>query len=422
MEPLSKGTDGRNIMRWNVSRFEQMCKGDSNLAAALYQDLRNEVQRFEHYRKTGVVLKVASIAPKPGPCQKRRPSATRSKPAPTACQTQPLPKNGLQFNPATRGARQSFLETNPKPKFLTTSNLNPDKAVQKIGGGSQERKAAKVAPAPKAQHRSSSNGASGRQKPALRQAASKDVGFLGEAPKRDPLKFNDPPERRRSLVMEDISDATLHQLSTAPRVSEKVEPEKPKAMDDTAIIRRTKSARLAGDTKGKEPEEDATRQMFDKRELRKRHKDTYAQHIKSWCERRSGEESSAPEPCRVRVYVRKRPLFPHEEEADEFDVATVTGRTVIMHNCLTKADLRSLFVSHMGFQFTHAFHESVSDDEVYQRCASAAVQHVLSGNIAALFMFGQTGSGKTHTMTGLLQRASEREWDRLQIILHPNIP
>ena len=23
MEPLSKGTDGRNIMRWNVSRFEQ---------------------------------------------------------------------------------------------------------------------------------------------------------------------------------------------------------------------------------------------------------------------------------------------------------------------------------------------------------------------------------------------------------------
>ena len=420
VEPLSKGTDGRNIMRWNVNRFEQMCKGDNNLAAVLYQDLRNEVQRFEHYRKTGVVLKAASISPKPGPCQRRRPSVTRSKdskPTPTAAQTQPLSRNGLQFNPAPRGT------TTLKPKFLT-SNLNLDQGGQKIAvqaPRTSERKVAKVAPAPKAaQHRASSNGASGRQKHAFRnQGTSKmpvETGTaarngenlnLAEIPSRDPVvSFSEVPERRRSLVMEDISDGKLHQLSTATR-REKAEVEKHKAMDDTAIIRRTKSARLAAEAKGKESEsEDATRQMFDKRELRKRHKCVYEQHIKSWCERYPKEECPAPEPCRVRVYVRKRPLFPHEEEADEFDVTTVTGRKVIIHNCLTKADLRSLFVSHMGFQFTNAFHESVSDDDVYEHCAGAAVQHVLDGNIAALFMFGQTGSGKTHTMSGLLQRAS----------------
>lgn len=420
VEPLSKGTDGRNIMRWNVNRFEQMCKGDTNLAAALYQDLRNEVQRFEHYRKTGVVLKAASISPKPGPCQRRRPSVTRSKdskPTPTAAQTQPLSRNGLQFNPAPRGT------TTLKPKFLT-SNLNLDQGGQKIAvpaPRASERKVAKVAPAPKAAQRASSNGASGRQKPAFRNqgtskmpetgtAARNAENHLAEVPSRDGpvVSFSEVPEvpeRRRSLVMEDI-DGKLHQLSTATR-REKAEVEKPKAMDDTAIIRRTKSARLAAEAKGKESEsEDATRQMFDKRELRKRHKCVYEQHIRSWCERYPKEDCPAPEPCRVRVYVRKRPLFPHEEEADEFDVTTVTGRKVIIHNCLTKADLRSLFVSHMGFQFTNAFHESVSDDDVYEHCAGAAVQHVLDGNIAALFMFGQTGSGKTHTMSGLLQRAS----------------
>ena len=466
VEPLSKGTDGRNIMRWNVSRFEQMCKGDNNLAAALYQDLRNEVQRFEHYRKTGIVLKAASISPpKPGPCQRRRPSMTRTKPV---AQTQPLPRNGLHFNPATRAKQGS---DTPTPKFLTTNlaNLNQDQGGRKAVAShvqtqtrTSERKSAKVVPAPKAaQHRASSNGASGRQKQAPqatqtpqapqatqvppapqaphppRQAGPKPADLAArnsrnmEHLRRNMDSFakecNRPvvsfgelpgelPERRRSLVMEDISDANLHQLSTASRIRDKAEAERverPKAVDDTAVIRRTKSARLANDAKAKESKEaleseDVTRQMFDKRELRKRHKNMYEQHIKSWCERHSNDESSekASEPCRVRVYVRKRPLFPHEEEADEFDVATVTGRKVIIHNCLTKADLRSLFVSHMGFQFTNAFHESVSDDEVYENCASAAVQHVLSGNIAALFMFGQTGSGKTHTMSGLLQRAA----------------
>ena len=298
VEPLSKGTDGRNIMRWNVNRFEQMCKGDNNLAAVLYQDLRNEVQRFEHYRKTGVVLKAASISPKPGPCQRRRPSVTRSKdskPTPTAAQTQPLSRNGLQFNPAPRGT------TTLKPKFLT-SNLNLDQGGQKIAvqaPRTSERKVAKVAPAPKAaQHRASSNGASGRQKACFPQSRdiqdasrNRDSGsqwrepqFGGDSKSRSRL-FHSVKclKRRRSLVMEDISDGKLHQLSTATR-REKAEVEKHKAMDDTAIIRRTKSARLAAEAKGKESEsEDATRQMFDKRELRKRHKCVYEQHIKSWC-------------------------------------------------------------------------------------------------------------------------------------------
>ena len=36
------------------------------------------------------------------------------------------------------------------------------------------------------------------------------------------------------------------------------------------------------------------------------------------------------------------------------EVATARGRKIVIHNCLTKADLRSLFISHMGFQFAQA--------------------------------------------------------------------
>ena len=34
-----------------------------------------------------------------------------------------------------------------------------------------------------------------------------------------------------------------------------------------------------------------------------------------------------------------------------------------------------------------AFGESVSDEEVYQQCAADAVQHMLQGKVASLFMF-----------------------------------
>ncbi|CAK8997029.1 Kinesin-related protein 6 (Kinesin family member 6) (Kinesin-13) [Durusdinium trenchii] len=241
--------------------------------------------------------------------------------------------------------------------------------------------------------------------------------------------------RRRSLVMEDLGDAMLHQLSTSAKTAEDTAspalPQEgtaqPKAVDDTVVVRRPKSARVE---KVKDDDSEETRQMFDKRELRKRHKELFEQHVDQW-RRRQTEEFDAR--ALARCYAR--------------GVATALGRKIVIHNCLTtpgpstaratagfgtvkapvnreegeggggkmahstggrwKADLRSLFISHMGFQFAHAFAESVSEDEVYRHCAADAVQHMLAGKVATVFMFGQTGSGKTHTMSGLFRRAAQ---------------
>jgi len=43
---------------------------------------------------------------------------------------------------------------------------------------------------------------------------------------------------------------------------------------------------------------------------------------------------------------------------------------------------------------------NVSQDEVYNRCASKQVQHTLDGYNTTIFSYGQTGAGKTYTMTG----------------------
>ena len=43
---------------------------------------------------------------------------------------------------------------------------------------------------------------------------------------------------------------------------------------------------------------------------------------------------------------------------------------------------------------------NASQDEVYHRCASDLVSHVLDGYNATVMAFGQTGAGKTYTMTG----------------------
>jgi len=163
----------------------------------------------------------------------------------------------------------------------------------------------------------------------------------------------------------------------------------------------TASRRKAGD--------DVSRQMFDKRELRKRNKSVFLERLGAWRQSQTEPPFAPPvRSSRVRVYIRKRPLFEAEERAGEFDVVSVRGdQHMVIHNCLTKADLRSLYVSHMGFQFSEAFDETASTSEIYTRCAAPAVQHVQSGQVSTLFMFGQTGSGKSHTMTGLAQRISQ---------------
>ncbi|CAK9117592.1 unnamed protein product [Durusdinium trenchii] len=428
VEVLSKGTDGRNIMRWNVSRFEQMCK-DTSLAMALYQDLRNEVQRFEHFRKTGIVLKAMPIingerrpSERNGLTLKPAPRRVEPKPAPEIIPKKPTVSRAQTARTPLRGERRDSQRTNtgtgPGTRLGASAKAVAARRESSAGAVQRQKSAPRMPkPTPKPAPKPT---AKPPQKTVTPLAGAGLAGAPGQA------KGEKEP-RRRSLVMEDLGDAMLHQLSTSAKTAEDTAspalPQEgtaqPKAVDDTVVVRRPKSARVE---KVKDDDSEETRQMFDKRELRKRHKELFEQHVDQWRRRQTDSSSPEAEQCRVRVYVRKRPLFEYEKEEEEFDVATALGRKIVIHNCLTKADLRSLFISHMGFQFAHAFAESVSEDEVYRHCAADAVvvmammmwiglllqvQHMLAGKVATVFMFGQTGSGKTHTMSGLFRRAAQ---------------
>lgn len=218
--------------------------------------------------------------------------------------------------------------------------------------------------------------------------------------------------------MEDLGDETLARISTPKKGSADgpAQSNARKAVDDSEIVKRPK----VHHNEDTNEDDGATRRMFDKRELRRRHKDLFDQQLSQWRGQHLHEQPPAhaesAAASRVRVCVRKRPLFGYEREADEFDVITVRGQSeLVIHNCLTKADLRSLFVSHMGFRFSHAFGEGASDEDVYMQCAAPAVRHVQQGGVGTLFMFGQTGSGKTHTMAGLLGRASAQLFQRMEV-------
>jgi len=215
-----------------------------------------------------------------------------------------------------------------------------------------------------------------------------------------------------ALVMEDLDDGHLTQLCSPKRP-----PQEPLLPSEGESPKKSSQCDLALDAPGKTPkssakvEEEATEvaKMFDKRELRRRNRPAFEKQLLAWREKHQELTKAGPvglDSQRVRIFVRKRPLFPNEE--GEFDVLTVRGPGLVVHNCLTKADLRSLFIGHMLFHYARVFDETADDAEVYQRCGEPAVQHALQGKSATIFMFGQTGSGKTHTMQALLQKVSEQ--------------
>mmetsp|Transcript_57273 Transcript_57273/g.107687 ORF Transcript_57273/g.107687 Transcript_57273/m.107687 type:complete len:1019 (-) Transcript_57273:39-3095(-) len=540
----SRGTDGRNIMRWPIARFEQLCNGNTGMAAALYQDLRNEMKRYEDWKRVCMGLAEDNVPLVQSPrTESRRTRATQpdnaqsrtkarspgyhgdtphepgSSPAYTSFGSWradgPLGNSSPSPGPARRsgggggsmsaplgsahedkarrvsGGHSSASTAQPSPVSHTPFGQargagERDSAAPRSGHGAAQAKAGafKFAPAnrhaevsPAVQRRSATAvdpvrvgtarpansavrpgvplqavpepagaGRKSRVKSAPRPSRKPAAGD-GHRPQAAAAHAAPPPHRAsgsaaaahgggdrsnapaktrqmhasasekkkpRARVMEDLQDETLAGVGTPKHGREVLgaSRERPQvvrsARDDSEITRRPRGN--AGDNAQHEEEDDSTRRMFDKRHLRRRHRDVFDQQLALWrannlqSERGSGMAEAAP--SRVRVCVRKRPLFDRERMEDEFDVISVRdGSEIVVHNCLTKADLRTLFVSHMGFQFSHAFGASATDDEVYSNCAAPAVMHVLNEGVATIFMFGQTGSGKTHTMGGLIERA-----------------
>lgn len=44
LSALTKGTDGKNLVRWPLQRFTQFCSGDQELGSQLYQELRMKIR------------------------------------------------------------------------------------------------------------------------------------------------------------------------------------------------------------------------------------------------------------------------------------------------------------------------------------------------------------------------------------------
>jgi len=311
------------------------------------------------------------------------------------------PERGTTAPPRQRAATDFSPKSRPTPKAASAST----DALPKSG------------PAPKAATKAPT------KKPSLRAQVMEDLKDETLAQVGTPKKANEGSlfSRDSPTVERAGSEDSPHADRGAPRSrAETSQHHGHRAADDSDIARHRK-----GD--GAEDDEACTRKMFDKRLLRRMNKDEFFQTLSSWRAQHLQEPSQASSKSvdvnsRVRVCVRKRPIFDNEVQAGEFDVISVRDSEVVVHNCLTKADLKSLFVSHMAFPFAHAFSENTTDDEVYRQCASPAVEHALRAGVATIFMFGQTGSGKTHTMEGIINRTIDHIFEDVSLRGADNAP
>ena len=102
---------------------------------------------------------------------------------------------------------------------------------------------------------------------------------------------------------------------------------------------------------------------------------------------------SIPTPTSIEVFVRIRPLLPHEEDAASrgaTSILTVAGENVVSIDHPAKQ---------LQCQYDHVFSPTSSQDSIFSKVQSCAVS-VAGGYNATIFAYGQTGSGKTHTMFG----------------------
>jgi kinesin family protein 2/24 len=109
----------------------------------------------------------------------------------------------------------------------------------------------------------------------------------------------------------------------------------------------------------------------------------------------------------LKVCIRKRPFFPHEHQAGEFDVISCLPERVVVHDARMQPDMRNMFVNHHDFSFDEVFEETIDNEEVYDRSASEIVQAAALGGHGTVMMYGQTGSGKTYTMSSFYKQAAD---------------
>eukprot|EP01135_Chromosphaera_perkinsii_P000705 Nk52_evm17s150 gene=Nk52_evmTU17s150 len=128
-------------------------------------------------------------------------------------------------------------------------------------------------------------------------------------------------------------------------------------------------------------------------------------------EERGGEEEDELWEPTCNVYVRIRPLLPHEVSAGYFPVITALPSTNSF--CHTAVAMEPRFDISGGhpkpvrtcYRVDEVF-EGGGEEEVYQATGQELVRYAVRGGMCTLLAYGQTGSGKTHTITGILKHAA----------------
>jgi kinesin family protein 2/24 len=118
---------------------------------------------------------------------------------------------------------------------------------------------------------------------------------------------------------------------------------------------------------------------------------------------------------RIRVAVRKRPLFPHESAKGDFDTVCCAPGGVWMHRTMMRADLKHMVLESYDFAFPDGvFSEQQDTDAVFADAVAPLVSAAASrGGVSTIMCFGQTGSGKTYTTNGLAERVAKSVFDSL---------
>jgi len=174
---------------------------------------------------------------------------------------------------------------------------------------------------------------------------------------------------------------------------------------------------------------DVVARAFDRNSMRRRNGQVFVENLDSWRSANAhspGARARQLLPGMCAVYVRKRPMFPHDVRRCDFDVLTVVktmddnmfgtsaiGREIVHHACTFDRSMVRPFICHTRFPFDGVFDEDATNAEVYSVVGRPLLESALSGQLAGLFMFGQTGSGKTYTMRAIEQLIVEELFARL---------
>ena len=106
------------------------------------------------------------------------------------------------------------------------------------------------------------------------------------------------------------------------------------------------------------------------------------------------------EPPKIRVVVRKRPLFGKEIQRNDRDILTVVSdNSLVVQELKEKVDLTKYIEEH-SFTFDNVFEQDKDNAALYDECVLPLVAETFKGAKTTCFAYGQTGSGKTYTMMG----------------------